>query len=548
MIGLRARPLAAIVAVALLLAAGRATAQGFGSGAGANASGAVTNTGANANDGAPASAGASMDAVGTGTFRALGALPGPIDPNVYRVGPGDVLQLVLSGEVSRSIALDVDPEGMVLVPGTGNLRVEGRTLAEVRADLLRRMRDQFHHVSMDVRLSTMRTFRVQVTGEVREPGTAFVNGSMRVSDLLRPAGLLESASQRRIELRHRDGRVETADLARLLRTGDRTRDPWLQDGDVLQVPVATAFMHAAGAVARPGHVELAPGDSLSTLLRFAGGPSPSAVLDRALLITFVGPSEAESTWVDLREVQAGRVDPVMRDGERLYVYAQPRYTQQQQASVFGEVGRPGTYPILEGVTRLSDLMRGCGGFLDGADQTAIHVHRRSSTPNDRDPELDRLLRLSRDQLTMTEYEVLRTKLAGLREDYRVDWPRVAEDGNLDLLLRDGDIVQVDRKVLSIRVDGEVRRPGIVNYIAGQDIDDYVRAAGGYTNRAWRGKVRVTRAVTGQTLLARNVRTLDPGDFLWVPERSDLTAWDHFSRLLTTLAQIATVVIAVRSIR
>ena len=61
-------------------------------------------------------------------------------------------------------------------------------------------------------------------------------------------------------------------------------------------------------------------------------------------------------------------------------------------------------------------------------------------------------------------------------------------------------------------------------------------------------VRVTRAVTGQTLLARNVHTLDPGDFLWVPERSDRTAWDHFSGLLTTLAQIATVVIAVRSIR
>ena len=63
-----------------------------------------------------------------------------------------------------------------------------------------------------------------------------------------------------------------------------------------------------------------------------------------------------------------------------------------------------------------------------------------------------------------------------------------------------------------------------------------------------GKVRVTRAVTGQTLLAHNVRRLDPGDFIWVPERSDVTAWDHFSRLLTTLAQIATVVIAVRSIR
>jgi hypothetical protein len=149
---------------------------------------------------------------------------------------------------------------------------------------------------------------------------------------------------------------------------------------------------------------------------------------------------------------------------------------------------------------------------------------------------------------VTEYAVLRTKLAGLREDYRVDWSQVKEDGGLDLLLRDGDLVRVERKVLSIRVDGEVRRPGIVNYVPGQSAEDYVRAAGGFTSRAWRGKVRVTRAVTGQTLLAHNVRRLDPGDFVWVPERSDVTAWDQFSRLLTTLAQIATVVIAVRSIR
>lgn len=489
-----------------------------------------------------------MDAVSTGAFRGVGALAGPIDPATYRIGPGDVLQLVLSGEVSRSIPLEVDPEGMVLVPGTGNLRVEGRTLAEVRADLLRRMRDQFHHVSIDVRLSTLRAFRVQLTGEVRDPGMVVVNGAMRVGDVLRPAALLESASQRRIEVRRRDGRVETADLALLLRAGDGARNPILQDGDIVHVPVASAFIHAEGAVARPGHFELAAGDSLKTLLRLAGGVLPAAVIDRALLIRFVGPSEAESSWVDLREVLAGRIAPAISDGTRLYVYAHPRYTQQQQVAVYGEVSRPGTYPILEGTTRLSDLVRGCGGFLAGSDQSSILVHRRPAAAADKDPELERLLRLSQEQLTVSEYASLRTKLAGLREDYRVDWNQVTEDGGLDLLLRDGDIVRVERKVLSIRVDGEVRRPGIVNYVAGQSAEDYVRAAGGFTSRAWRGKVRVTRAVTGQTLLAHNVRRLDPGDFIWVPERSDVTAWDQFSRLLTTLAQIATVVIAVRSIR
>jgi hypothetical protein len=72
--------------------------------------------------------------------------------------------------------------------------------------------------------------------------------------------------------------------------------------------------------------------------------------------------------------------------------------------------------------------------------------------------------------------------------------------------------------------------------------------GGYTNRAWRGKVRVTRSVTGQTLLARDVRTLDPGDFVWVPERPDVTAWEQGREVLTALAQVATIIIAIRSVR
>jgi hypothetical protein len=45
-----------------------------------------------------------------------------------------------------------------------------------------------------------------------------------------------------------------------------------------------------------------------------------------------------------------------------------------------------------------------------------------------------------------------------------------------------------------------------------------------------------------------VRKLDPGDLIWVPERPDKTRWDYMSDLLTALAQLATVVIAVRSVR
>jgi protein involved in polysaccharide export with SLBB domain len=206
------------------------------------------------------------------------------------------------------------------------------------------------------------------------------------------------------------------------------------------------------------------------------------------------------------------------------------------------------YPIAEGRHRLSDLVTAAGGFLPTADLSAIRVHRRNPAANEKDQELDRLLRLSREQLTASEYDKLTTRLAGLREDYRVDWTRLnSSPRDLDLLLRDGDVVRVERLVSSIRIDGEVRRPGILTFRSGLRIEEYVKQAGGFTARAWRSHIRVTRAVTGQTLPAKNVRTLDPGDFVWVPERPDKNVWDYSRETLTAIAQIATVIIAIRTI-
>ena len=193
-------------------------------------------------------------------------------------------------------------------------------------------------------------------------------------------------------------------------------------------------------------------------------------------------------------------------------------------------------------------VRAADGFLPTADLSALRVRRRGPDTGENDSELERLLRLSRNELTATEYEVLRTRLAAKREDFRVDWRRLQQSSSLDLLLRDGDVVRVERLVSSIRIDGEVRRPGIVNFAPGLTPADYVREAGGFTDRAWRGKVRVIRSLTGQTLLARNVSTLDPGDLVWVPEKPDRTIWEQSRDLLTALGSIATIVIAIRSVR
>ena len=476
-------------------------------------------------------------------------LAGPVDPDEYLVGPGDILLVQLWGKVSRNLTLEVGPEGMILVPGARSLDVGGRTLTEVRKAILGLMRDQFRDVSMDVRLARPRVFRVYLTGQVVSPGPALANGASRIADVLAPGALLPKASTRRIELIHRDGTRDLADLGLFLATGRSELNPWLRDGDVVSVPVATEFIHVQGAVARPGDYELGPRDSLITLMRIAGDPIPAASLERALLIRWRDMLTPESLWVNLEDIYARRVNPALEDGERLYVYFVPQYRLQQDASITGEVVRPGTYPITEGRTRLSDLVTAAQGFLPSADLASIRVHRRNQNAQEADPELDRLLRLSRGELTNSEYAVLRTKLASLREDYRVDWRGLQRNpAELDLLLRGGDIVGVERLVLSIRVDGEVRQPGILAFKPGLVWQDYVVQAGGFTDRAWVGKTRVTRAASGQTLPANSVHALSPGDFVWVPEKPDITAWQQAQTLLASLAYAATILIAIRSIR
>jgi protein involved in polysaccharide export with SLBB domain len=286
------------------------------------------------------------------------------------------------------------------------------------------MQGQFHGVGIDLRLARPRTFQIYLTGQVKTPGPVLATGSNRVADILGEGAFQDNASRRRVEVAHTDGTVEFADLVRFTRLGSQVANPWLRDGDIIRVPVATEFIWAQGALGRPGMVELGLNDSLLTLFELAGDPSPAAEVDKALLVRWQDAFTPDSMWVRLDDVYDRRTNPQLRDGDRLYVYYLPQYHLQHEVFVYGEVARPGVYPIAEGRHHLSDLVKAVGGFLPTADLTAIRVHRRNPAAGERDQELERLLRMSREQLTASEYDKLTTRLAGLREDYRVDWTRL----------------------------------------------------------------------------------------------------------------------------
>src|SRR5262249_55349045 len=174
---------------------------------------------------------------------------------------------------------------------------------------------------------------------------------------------------------------------------------------------------------------------------------------------------------------------LLQADDRVFVRSEPQWRPTRQVTITGEVRFPGTYAIQEGQSRVSDLMRWAGGFTPSAATRNVSLGRNLA-PGTEDVEFDRLSRLSRAEMPNSESQTFRGKLALRQSVYLIDFtagaPRPAE---ADVMLRDGDRIDVPRLELAIRVDGSVKNPGLVQFDEGRSTSEYIRLAGGPTTRA-----------------------------------------------------------------
>jgi protein involved in polysaccharide export with SLBB domain len=474
------------------------------------------------------------------------AQEGAIDPERYVLGPGDELSLDLLGRLNLSQRLVVDPEGELWIPDFGRVRAAGRTLAQLRDDLKRRFRGSSRGIDVHVRLLKLRRMKAYVSGDVRSPGVIDVPAGTRVSEAIeRAGGFLDTGSRRNIALRGIDGTARTADLVRFERLGDRDANPALADGDQVSVPRRSDYIYLYAPAPYPGQYEFREGDDLASLVRIGGGFLPGTLLERASLVRFEDPAVPETLAIDLAAALDGGPKITLRAGDRLFVPRASRFREDRHVTVSGEVARPGLYPLTVAPLRVSDALAAAGGLTPLAAAHAVLVVRRSETALERDPEFDRLSRLSRPEMTSSEYLSFRTKLASAQTTFLVDATALEPGGTRDVVLQPDDVVVVDRVSSSVRVSGVVRRPGLVLYAPALNGDDYIRLAGGYAKGASRSATRVTRAANGETLRLGEVERIEPGDLIYVPDKPDRNLFAALRDVIVVAGAIATVVIAFR---
>lgn len=123
----------------------------------------------------------------------LGAIPGsiavaPAALEPYRIQPGDQLEIRFFHTPEQNVTLPVRPDGYISLPLVYELSVAGRTVEEVREELVERCSDELAHPEIAVIVRSFSGYRVHVGGEVDRPGVLELSGPRTVLQAVFEAG------------------------------------------------------------------------------------------------------------------------------------------------------------------------------------------------------------------------------------------------------------------------------------------------------------------------------------------------------------------------
>lgn len=200
---------------------------------------------------------------------ASGALTGSVGDD-YVVGVGDEIVVQFQGATNESQTARVNRDGRLIVGALPPIPAAGRALGAIRRDLQAATRRTLLGTDVYLSLGSVRAVTIFVGGEVERPGQYNLTALSDISAALAQAGGVRRSGSLRTVRIVRGGSSITVDLYGLLGIG-MPPAVRLRDGDRVIVPVIGDTVAVAGSVARPGIYEVRRGNSLETVLAFAGG-------------------------------------------------------------------------------------------------------------------------------------------------------------------------------------------------------------------------------------------------------------------------------------
>lgn len=180
-----------------------------------------------------------------------GMLTAPVTPQTAPVA--GVPQLTPTNTPVDQSGYRVDRNGEMYYPPVGKIRAGGRTVDQVRQTITNAIRNTVRDPRVDVRVIAYRSQRVDVTGQVRNPGMLPVTDVpiTLVNAITRTGGFAPEADVQKVRLT-RKGKLYEFDLEALIERRNGAHDFLLSGGDVVYVPDRlSSRVFVLGEVQRP---------------------------------------------------------------------------------------------------------------------------------------------------------------------------------------------------------------------------------------------------------------------------------------------------------
>jgi polysaccharide biosynthesis/export protein len=477
-------------------------------------------------------------------------------PATYEVKPrqtlGEVLQM--AGGFNESADRRRVQIERILPPAERKSAGTDRKVIDVASELISTAPVEPGDLIRVLEITKRVSSRVNVLGNVWSPGAVAFTPGMRLYDALRQAGGLKPDSYlgQVLVARLQPDSTRQALRAEVTDTTGRTvGDFTLADGDEITVYSTTTFrphryITISGAVRKSGRIDFQDGMTLRDAVLQAKGLTEGALLTEAEIarlpenrppgVTAVTENvPLDSTYLFERGPNGRYLGPpgvaaptsrapevVLHAYDAILIKRQPEWQLQRTVSVQGEVKYPGPYALTSKSERLSDIIARAGGLTASAYPEGISFIRRRDS-------------VGRVGLNLGEV---------LRNPRHVD----------NLILSDGDSIFIPPYAPVVTVRGAVNAPTGVAYVAGADIDYYVRAAGGETIKGDFDRAFVTQP--GGKLESKHRSHLfwtakprpQPGGAVYVPEKdpNQRRDWGSIATAATSiLGSLVTVAVIVK---
>ncbi|HEX9726431.1 MAG TPA: polysaccharide biosynthesis/export family protein [Vicinamibacteria bacterium] len=233
---------------------------------------------------------------------------------IYRVGPGDVLDVVVYGEDDLTRLVTVQHGGEISFPLIGEVQVEGLTLREVRERIEELLaKDYLVDPQVSVKVKEYLSQWVTMVGEIARPGKYYLNGPKTLLDLLTESGGFTAQASGEIVVTRLGGVFDDGStVQRVWLSRDMSADEQrailalnVTSNDLITVPAQEAI-YVTGEVNNPGSFPLKNRLTVLQAVSLAGGLSKFGSKGKVEILRKRAGAEPERIKIDLEDIENGK--------------------------------------------------------------------------------------------------------------------------------------------------------------------------------------------------------------------------------------------------